>query len=55
MPIGFDEIQVEKTKVGTIITLKFREKLDKMEEVGSRDCFLAPLLKKSFAAPNAQY
>jgi hypothetical protein len=29
MPIGFDEIQVEKAPAGTIITLKFREKLDK--------------------------
>jgi len=29
MPIGFDEIQVDPTPVGTIVTLKFREKLDK--------------------------
>jgi len=29
MPIGFDEIQVEKAPAGTIVTLKFREKLDK--------------------------
>jgi hypothetical protein len=29
MPIGFDEIQVEKTTRGSIVTLKIREKLDK--------------------------
>lgn len=31
MPIGFDEIQVDPTPVGTIVTLKFREKLDKAD------------------------
>ncbi|MCF8068395.1 MAG: STAS/SEC14 domain-containing protein [Desulfobacterales bacterium] len=31
MPIGFDEIQVDTTAVGTVITLKFREKLDKTD------------------------
>jgi hypothetical protein len=31
MPIGFDEIQVDTTPVGTIVTLKFREKLDKTD------------------------
>ena len=31
MPIGFDEIQVDKTPVGTIITLKFRERLEKKD------------------------
>ncbi|WP_319406045.1 STAS/SEC14 domain-containing protein [uncultured Desulfosarcina sp.] len=31
MPIGFDEIQVDQTPVGTIVTLKFREKLDKAD------------------------
>jgi hypothetical protein len=31
MPIGFDEIQVDKIPVGTIVTLKFREKLDKAD------------------------
>ena len=31
MPIGFDEIQVDPTPVGTIVTLKFREKLDKQD------------------------
>jgi len=31
MPIGFDEIQVDPTPVGTIVTLKFREKLDKTD------------------------
>ena len=36
MPIGFDEIQVEQTSVGTIVTLKFREKLDK----GDYDTFV---------------
>ena len=29
MPVGFDEIKVDQTSTGTIITLKFREKLDK--------------------------
>ena len=29
MPIGFDEIQVEKSRAGSIVTLRFREKLDK--------------------------
>jgi hypothetical protein len=29
MPIGFDEIKVDPTPVGTIVTLKFREKLDR--------------------------
>ena len=29
MPIGFDEIQVEKTASGTLVTLKVKEKLDK--------------------------
>jgi hypothetical protein len=29
MPIGFDEIQVEQAPACTIVTLKFREKLDK--------------------------
>ena len=29
MPIGFDEIQVEKNTAGSIVTLKIREKLDK--------------------------
>ena len=28
MPIGFDEIQVESVPAATIVTLKFREKLD---------------------------
>jgi len=31
MPIGFDEIQVDPTPVGTIVTLKFREKLDRAD------------------------
>ena len=31
MPIGFDEIQVDSTPTGTIVTLKFREKLDKAD------------------------
>lgn len=31
MPIGFDEIQVDSTPVGTIVTLRFREKLDKAD------------------------
>ena len=31
MPIGFDEIQVDPTPVGTVVTLKFREKLDKAD------------------------
>ena len=31
MPIGFDEIQVDPTPAGTIVTLKFREKLDKAD------------------------
>ncbi|MFO7714451.1 STAS/SEC14 domain-containing protein [Desulfosarcina sp.] len=31
MPIGFDEIQVDPTPVGTIVTLKFREKLTKSD------------------------
>lgn len=31
MPIGFDEIQVDPTPGGTVITLKFREKLDKAD------------------------
>jgi hypothetical protein len=29
MPIGFDEIQVEKTASGTLVTIKVKEKLDK--------------------------
>ena len=29
MPVGFDEIKVDQTSTGTIITLIFREKLDK--------------------------
>jgi hypothetical protein len=29
MPIGFDEIQLDKIPVGTVVTLKFREKVDK--------------------------
>ncbi len=29
MPIGFDEIQVEKTALGTLVTLTVKEKLDK--------------------------
>ena len=29
MPIGFDEIQVEETASGTLVTLKIKEKLDK--------------------------
>jgi hypothetical protein len=29
MPIGFDEIQVEKTASGTLVTLKVKEKLEK--------------------------
>lgn len=29
MPIGFDEIQVDKTPAGTIVTLRIKEKLDK--------------------------
>ncbi len=41
MPIGFDEIQVEKSQTGTIITLKFREKIDK------NDCAeFVPMLEK---------
>jgi hypothetical protein len=31
MPIGFDEIQLEKTPVGTVITLSFRGKLAKKD------------------------
>ncbi len=31
MPIGFDEIQVQKAPVGTIISLKFKEKLDRKD------------------------
>jgi hypothetical protein len=29
MAIGFDEIQLDKTPVGTIVTLRFNKKLDK--------------------------
>jgi hypothetical protein len=29
MPIGFDEIQVDKTPAATIVTLRIKEKLDK--------------------------
>lgn len=28
MPIGFDEIQLDETPAGKVVTLKFREKLD---------------------------
>lgn len=31
MPIGFDEIQLEKSSVGNIVTLKFRGKVSKAD------------------------
>ena len=31
MPIGFDEIEVDPTPAGIVVTLKFREKLDKAD------------------------
>ena len=31
MPIGFDEIQVDNTPAGTIVTLKFRQTLEKKD------------------------
>ena len=31
MPIGFDEIQVDKTPAATIVTLRIKEKLDKKD------------------------
>lgn len=31
MPIGFDEIEVEKSAAGTLVTLRIKEKLDKAD------------------------
>ena len=31
MPIGFDEIRVDDTSAGTVVTLKFRQTLEKKD------------------------
>ncbi len=45
MPIGFDEIQVEQTAVGTIVVLKIKEKLDKKDY----DLFV-PMVERQIAS-----